>query len=75
MSLVERARIVRNLDEAKLARAILALLHPKVANGMLGGRPNRPGGSSVGRSQGGAVRRIGGVAREFGQARSPRFGR
>ena len=47
MSLVERARIVRNLDEAKLARAILALLHPKVANGMLGGRPNRPGGSSV----------------------------
>jgi diadenylate cyclase len=29
ISLVERARIVRNLDEPKLARALLALLHPQ----------------------------------------------
>ncbi len=34
VSLVERARIVRNLDEAKLARAITALLHPKTASGI-----------------------------------------
>ena len=31
ISLVERARIVRNLDEPKLARALVALLHPKAA--------------------------------------------
>jgi len=31
ISLVERARIVRNLDETKLARALLGLLHPKAA--------------------------------------------
>ena len=30
ISLVERARIVRNLDEAKLARALMAHLHPQV---------------------------------------------
>jgi diadenylate cyclase len=31
ISLVERARIVRNLDEPKLARALVALLHTKAA--------------------------------------------
>ena len=35
ISLVERARIVRNLDEAKLARALAAQLHPGVAGGGL----------------------------------------
>ncbi len=36
ISLVERARIVRNLDEPKLARALAALLHPQVGSGLLG---------------------------------------
>lgn len=35
VSLVERARIVRNLDEPKLARALAALLHPHVGTGLL----------------------------------------
>ncbi|MGD0018223.1 MAG: diadenylate cyclase CdaA [Candidatus Limnocylindrales bacterium] len=35
ISLVERARIVRNLDEAKLARALMAHLHPQVGGGRL----------------------------------------
>jgi hypothetical protein len=35
MSLVERARIVRNLDEPKLTRALAALLHPQTAGGLL----------------------------------------
>jgi diadenylate cyclase len=47
VSLVERARIVRNLDEAKLARAIAALLHPKNASGILGRERTPPRGSSV----------------------------
>jgi diadenylate cyclase len=40
ISLVERARIVRNLDETKLARALIALLHPQRAGrGFLGPNP------------------------------------
>jgi diadenylate cyclase len=35
ISLVERARIVRNLDEPKLARALMAHLHPQVGGGRL----------------------------------------
>jgi diadenylate cyclase len=35
ISLVERARIVRNLDEPKLARALIAHLHPQVGGGRL----------------------------------------
>src|SRR5664280_3506551 len=35
ISLVERARIVRNLDEPKLARALTAHLHPQVGGGRL----------------------------------------
>jgi diadenylate cyclase len=35
ISLVERARIVRNLDEVKLARALIEHLHPQVAGGRL----------------------------------------
>jgi len=38
ISLVERARIVRNLSEAQLARAIRALLGPGRGRGTLGGR-------------------------------------
>jgi len=47
MSLVERARIVRNLDEANLARAIAALLHPTTAGGILGHDRTPPRGASV----------------------------
>jgi diadenylate cyclase len=35
ISLVERARIVRNLDEPKLARALMVHLHPQVGSGRL----------------------------------------
>jgi diadenylate cyclase len=35
ISLVERARIVRNLDQPKLARALAALLRPQTASGFL----------------------------------------
>ena len=47
MSLVERARIVRNLDEANLERAITALLHPKTPGGILGQERKPPRGASV----------------------------
>ena len=40
ISLVERARIVRNLDEAKLARALVSHLHPEVMGDRL--RETRP---------------------------------
>jgi diadenylate cyclase len=47
MSLVERARIVRNLDEANLERAITALLHPKTPGAILGQERTPPRGASV----------------------------
>jgi len=47
ISLVERARVVRNLDESKLARALVALLHPTISGGMLGQNRRPPRGSSV----------------------------
>lgn len=59
VSLVERARIVRNLDEARLARDIAALLHPKTAGDILGQERTRP-------------RRVGASVREL--ARRARFG-
>jgi diadenylate cyclase len=49
ISLVERARIVRNMDEPKLAKALAAQLHPQLAGGGL--LPHRlelrPGGPVV----------------------------
>ena len=46
ISLVERARIVRNLDEPKLARSLAALLHPADRREPLpAGAGRRPGGS------------------------------
>ena len=42
ISLVERARIVRNLGEAQLTRAIVTLLHSTNAGGPLGRRPVTP---------------------------------
>jgi diadenylate cyclase len=60
ISLVERARIVRNLDEAKLARALAAHLHPQVSGtGLLPSRAE--------------VRHGGPLVREL--ARRARFGR
>jgi diadenylate cyclase len=46
VSLVERARIVRNLNEVQLARAIRSLLAPTDGRGPFSRRP--PGGSVVG---------------------------
>jgi hypothetical protein len=58
ISLVERARIVRNLDETKLARALAALLRPQAAGIFRQERPQS--------------RRVGPTVREF--ARRARFG-
>jgi hypothetical protein len=45
ISLVERARIVRNLNESQLTRAITALLNPSGSRRTLFGRgPDRPEG-------------------------------
>jgi diadenylate cyclase len=49
ISLVERARIVRNLDELKLARALVAHLHPQVVGARLRRDDTgpRPGAGSI----------------------------
>jgi diadenylate cyclase len=62
VSLVERARIQRNVDEAKLARALTALIHPQTAGELL--RQER----RVPRRMGPGVRQLARRAR-FGQAR------
>jgi len=49
ISLVERARIVRNLNEAQLARSIRTLLAPSEGRGRLGRGP-RPTGETGGRA-------------------------
>jgi diadenylate cyclase len=48
-SIVERARIRRNLDEPELVRAIIAAVAPERAAGpaLLGRIPSRPGGGSI----------------------------
>jgi diadenylate cyclase len=61
ISLVERARIVRNLDEPKLARALSAMLRPQPAGGL-----RRSGSATSPRRGGGHSLR--------GFARRPRFG-
>jgi diadenylate cyclase len=45
ISLVERARIVRNLNEVQLARAMAALLNPAGGRALFGRGPDRPEGS------------------------------
>src|SRR5256885_462262 len=51
ISLVERARIVRNLNEVQLARALVALLNPAGNRRTLFGRgPDRPEGQTGGRA-------------------------
>jgi diadenylate cyclase len=50
ISLVERARIIRNLDESKLARALAALLRPETAGGVFRAErtaPRRVGPTAV----------------------------
>ncbi|MGZ6339079.1 MAG: hypothetical protein ACXWNG_01805, partial [Candidatus Limnocylindrales bacterium] len=70
ISLVERARIVRNLDEPKLARAIIALLHPPTS-----GLPFGRGGG--GRGLGGRAPRLADLGRavRIGQGRGRAGGR
>jgi len=49
ISIVERARIVRNLSEAQLARALQALVDPAAGRrSILGWRTGLPGGSETG---------------------------
>jgi diadenylate cyclase len=50
VSLVERARIVRNLSEPQLAKAIRALLAPSEARGMLGRRGRDATTTTAGRA-------------------------
>jgi diadenylate cyclase len=59
ISLVERARIVRNLNEAKLAHDLAALLHPQTAGGIFRQERTPP-------------RRVGPTVRQL--ARRARFG-
>jgi diadenylate cyclase len=69
VSLVERARIVRNLNEPQLARAIRSLLAPSDGRGPFGRRP--PGD---GTGPGGRAPRISDLQRIVGRARYRRPG-
>jgi diadenylate cyclase len=66
ISLVERARIVRNLNEPQLARAIRALLDPTAGRGTFGGRGRGMGG------RGGRAPRLGELGRFVGRGPAPR---
>ena len=68
VSLVERARIVRNLSEAQLARALNALLDPTSGRrSILGFRPSGGEGGGIG----GRSRRLGDLGRAMGRRRHP----
>jgi diadenylate cyclase len=69
VSLVERARIVRNLNEVQLARAIRSLLAPTDGRGPFSRRP--PGGSIVG----GRAPRLAELSRRVGRSRPRRRSR
>ena len=69
VSLVERARIQRNVDEAKLALALTALIHPQTAGELL--RQER---RVVPRRVGPGVRQLARRARFGGQAKAPAGG-
>jgi diadenylate cyclase len=69
ISLVERARIVRNLDEPKLARSLAALLRPQTAGGIFRAERTPP------RRVGPTVREFARRARRGGLNRSDRAGR
>jgi diadenylate cyclase len=68
ISLVDRARIVRNLNEAQLARSIRTLLGPNEGRGRLG-RVRLPG------ETGGRAPRLSDLGRFVGRSRSDRPGR
>jgi diadenylate cyclase len=68
ISLVERARIVRNLNEAQLARSIRTLLGPNEGRGRLG-RVRLPG------ETGGRAPRLSDLGRLVGRSRTDRPGR
>jgi diadenylate cyclase len=70
VSLVERARIVRNLNEAQLARAIRSLLAPTAGRGPFGRRP--PGDGS---GLGGRAPRLAELSRRVARSRPRRAGR
>jgi diadenylate cyclase len=70
VSLVERARIVRNLNEAQLARAIRSLLAPTAGRGPFGRRP--PGD---GTGPGGRAPRLAELSRRVARSRPRRAGR
>jgi diadenylate cyclase len=78
ISLVERARIVRNLDEPKLARSLLALLHPKDAGTRLRetvppGRVRAPLGRLTGRVRSSTGHRSDSATRSRLLKRAPRI--
>ncbi len=64
ISLVERARIVRNLNEAQLARALRTLLTPQSGRSMLSRRGDEP-------RSGGRARRLGDLGRIVGRDGRP----
>ena len=66
ISLVERARIVRNLNENQLARSIRTLLAPAEGRGRLGRRPRLPGDT------GGRAPRLSDLGRFVGRSRANR---
>jgi diadenylate cyclase len=69
ISIVERARIVRNVSEAQLARALQALLDPSAGRrSFLGWRTSQPSGSGTG----GRAPRLAELGRMVG--RRPRLG-
>jgi diadenylate cyclase len=70
VSLVERARIVRNLNEAQLARAIRSLLAPTDGRGPFSRRP--PG---EGKGLGGRAPRLAELSRRVTRSRPRRRGR
>jgi diadenylate cyclase len=65
VSLVERARIRRNLDEAQLTRALTALLRPERRGDAIRDRLGRPG-SSAGGLRRAALGNLGRAARDAG---------
>jgi diadenylate cyclase len=70
VSLVERARIVRNLNEAQLARAVRSLLAPSDGRGPFSRRP--PGAES---GAGGRAPRLAELSRRVARSRPRRGGR
>jgi diadenylate cyclase len=72
ISLVERARIVRNLDEAKLTRSLTAQLHPRVTgSGLLPNRMELRHGGPVVQELASRARRLGWQRRPEPEKKQP----